>query len=59
MSTSYNELFKLIEEAIFQQQAQNVFDVMRHVRRKTRNNNLDKSEVERIMTKVATQYKQS
>lgn len=56
MST-YRELFDLTEKAIFQNQARNSYEVMRFIRHNSSTKNLNKTEIEKIIHKVATQYK--
>jgi len=56
---TYQSLFDSIEKAIFQDQARNVYEVMRTVRQKTGVVSLDKREVERMIRVVSTQYKEA
>lgn len=56
MST-YRELFDLIEKGVFQAQVRNVHEMVRYVRANSRFKSLDKSEIDRLMHEVTTQYK--
>lgn len=55
MST-YQTIFRLVEEAIFVYQAPNPAAVAAHIRRKSNIKNVNHREIVKIMERVCTQY---
>lgn len=55
----YTKIFDAVEEAVFVKQFRNAEDVARYVSSTTGIRNVNVSEIDKIIHKVATQYKQA
>jgi hypothetical protein len=54
--STYQTLYDLIEESIYQYQVKDVDDVIKYIKHNSQFRSLNKSEIEKIMLKVCTSY---